>query len=104
MSKHRETFEEFAEEAKEELGDSLKKLILYGSVAREEETEESDIDVFAVVEDKEALELLRDLAYDKGVLENGIAINVHGRTSDEFQGFRKTSYLRNVSSEGLEYA
>lgn len=50
---HREAFEEFAEEAKDEPGDALNKPILYGSVARGEETQNSDIDVFAVVETEE---------------------------------------------------
>lgn len=104
MSRHREVFEDFAEKAEDELGDSLKQLYLYGSVARGDETEESDVDVFAVVSDEDALSELRDLAYDLGVLENGVVINVQGRTVDEFEGFSRTSYLRNIDREGVEYA
>ena len=104
MSRHREVFEEFAERAEVELGSSLRQLYLYGSVARGEETRDSDVDVFAVVEDESDLDWLRDLAYDLGVLENGVVINVQGRTVDEFEGFSRTSYLRNIGREGVEYA
>lgn len=53
QNKHRKAFEEFGEEAENQLGDSLKKLVLYGSVARNEQKEESDVDIFAVVENRE---------------------------------------------------
>lgn len=104
MSRHREAFEEFAERAQEELGESLEKLVLYGSVARGEEREDSDVDVFAVVESKEDLERLRDLAYDIGVMEYGVSISVQGTVSDKFDGFSETSFLRNVDRNGVEYA
>ena len=104
MSRQREAFEEFAERAEDELGSSLDKLVLYGSVARGEEREESDVDVFAVVESERDLTLLRKLAYDIGVLTYGVSISVQGTTVDEFEGFSYNSYLRNVSKEGVRYA
>ena len=60
MSKprRREVFHDFVERAEEELGDSLRKIILYGSVARGEDTRDSDIGVFAIVEAEEDLERL----------------------------------------------
>lgn len=103
-SKHREALEEFAEKAEKELGDSLKKLVLYGSVARGEETSESDVDVFAVVERNEQLEKLRDFAYEIGVLRNDVVINVQGRNEETFTDFEDNSYLRNIRREGVEYA
>jgi predicted nucleotidyltransferase len=104
MSRHREVFEEFAEKAENRLGDSLKKMILYGSVARGEETQDSDIDVFAVVKTKEDLDRLREMAYEIGVLENAVTINVQGKTSSRFHGFESNSYLRKIGSEGIEFA
>lgn len=103
-SKQRRAFEEFVERAEEELGSSLERLVLYGSVARGEENGQSDVDVFAVVETREDLNLLRNLAFDIGVLEHGVSISVQGETSDEFEDFSQTSYLRNVSRDGVEYA
>jgi len=101
---HREVFQEFAEKAEKELGDSLNQLVLYGSVARGEESENSDIDVFAVVQEKKDLELLRNLAFDTGVLENGVSISVQGKLEKDFQGFSESSYLRNIDSDGVRYA
>ncbi|MFB6100551.1 MAG: nucleotidyltransferase domain-containing protein [Candidatus Nanohalobium sp.] len=103
-SKHRKAFEDFADRAQEELGNSLQKLVLYGSVARGDETRRSDVDVFAVVEDGDDLDILRDLAFDVGVMEHGVSISVQGRVTDEFEGFSETSYLRNVERDGVEYA
>lgn len=100
----REVFENFADRAKKKLGDSLKKLVLYGSVARDDETEDSDIDVFAVVEEKRDLEELRELAFDIGVLEHGVSISVQGEIEKDFEGFSDTSFLRNVERDGVEYA
>jgi predicted nucleotidyltransferase len=99
-----EIFKEFAERSQQQLGDSLKKIILYGSVARGEDTEDSDIDIFAIVESKEDLEKLRDLAFDFGVLENGVSISVQGRVEEDFKGFSSNSFLRNVERDGVEYA
>lgn len=104
MSQHREAFEQFRDKAEAELGDSLKKMVLYGSVARGDEREDSDIDIFVLVESEEEIEKLRDLAYDIGVLEYGVSINVQGKTAKMFEGFESTSYLRNISREGVEYA
>ena len=104
MSRHLEAFEEFAERAQEELGESLEKLVLHGSVARGEERDSSDVDVFAVVESKEDLETLRDLAYDIGVMEYGVSISVQGSVSSKFDGFSESSFLRNVDRNSVEYA
>jgi predicted nucleotidyltransferase len=103
MSNRREVFQDFAEQAQEELGDSLKKIILYGSVARGEDTEDSDVDVFALVENKENLEKLRDLAFDFGVLEKGVSISVQGKAEEDFEGFSSNTFLRKVERDGVEY-
>ncbi|MDY6773613.1 MAG: nucleotidyltransferase domain-containing protein [Candidatus Nanohaloarchaea archaeon] len=102
MSRHREAFEAFAEEAEERLGDSLKKLVLYGSVARGEETEESDVDVFAVVETKEQKHLLQELGADIGV-EHGVIIVPIVKTEDEYEDMEDTIYAREVRETGVAY-
>ncbi len=102
MSRHREAFEELAEKAEEELGDSLEKLILYGSVARDEQTEESDIDVFAVVGDESQIEVLRDLAFDVSV-DYGVFIVPLIKTSEEFEDKRETIFIREVENTGEVY-
>lgn len=102
MSRHRDAFEDFAEKAEMELGDSLEKLVLYGSVARGEEHDESDVDVFAVVEDKEDKEVLEDLAFDVSV-EHGVFMVPLIKTSDEFREKRGSIFLREVEDSGETY-
>lgn len=67
MSVQREAFEDFAGRAEEELGDSLERLVLYGSVARGEENQDSDVDIFAVVESTAQKEFLQNLASSMSV-------------------------------------
>ncbi|MFB6159427.1 MAG: nucleotidyltransferase domain-containing protein [Candidatus Nanohalobium sp.] len=98
-SQHREAFEEFAEKAQEELGDSLKKLVLYGSVAKGQESEESDVDVFAVVESQEQKERLEDLAFDVSV-EHGVFIVPVIKTVEEFEESKDSLFSREVMETG----
>ena len=101
-SKHREAFEEFAEKAEKELGDSLKKLVLYGSVAREEETEESDVDVFAVVESKSQKRRLEQVAAEVGV-EHGVLFSASVKTEKDYEEMRESSFSREVMETGEVY-
>jgi predicted nucleotidyltransferase len=102
-SKHRKAFEEFAEEAQDELGESLKKLILYGSVARGDEKDGSDVDVFAVVESKEELEKLEDIAFDIGVMNYGVFISVQGQEEENFRQRKNHPFIKTVLGEGEAY-
>ncbi|MFO7794444.1 MAG: nucleotidyltransferase domain-containing protein [Candidatus Nanohaloarchaea archaeon] len=102
MSRHREAFEEFAEEAQEELGESLEKLVLYGSVARGEENEESDVDVFAVVDSEEDKKELRDLAFETG-LDYEVSFSPIVKTEEEYLNVKDTVYGREVRSTGEAY-
>jgi len=103
QSRHRQAFEEFAEKARKELGDSLHRLILYGSVARSEETSESDVDVFAVVETTEQKERLQELGALIGV-EHGVLLVPIVKTEEEFDTMRDTIYGREVIRTGETYA
>ena len=102
MSRHREAFEEFAERAQEELGESLEKLVLYGSVARGEETESSDVDVFAVVGSEEDKKELRDLAFETG-LDYEVSFSPIVKTEEEYLNVKDTVYGREVRSTGEAY-
>lgn len=102
VSRHREAFEELAEEAEKELGDSLKKLVLYGSVARGEETEESDLDVFGVVEDENQKKWLEQRAAEIGV-DHSVLISANIKTEMEYQDAIDTEYIKEVISTGEAY-
>ena len=103
VSKHREAFEDFVDRAEDELGDSLKRLYLYGSVSRGEETGESDVDVFAVVESGDDLRRLRDLAFDVGVVEYGVSISVQGVSEPVFEERKDHPFIETVRGEGEVY-
>ena len=102
MSIHREVFDKVKEEAERELGDSLKQLYLYGSVARGSETEESDVDVFAVVEDEEQKKWLQEKAISIGV-ENSVPMSPVVRTEEEYDTVRDTSFVKKVREEGVRH-
>ncbi|MBC7114615.1 MAG: uncharacterized protein PWR13_283 [Archaeoglobi archaeon] len=62
--RYREALEEFANRAVEELGDRIDAIILYGSLARGEADENSDIDILVITDHAEIRERIYDIAYD----------------------------------------
>jgi len=98
-SKQRKAFEEFVDKVQIEFEDSLKKLYLYGSVARGEESDESDVDILAVVETKNQKRKLQDLAFETG-LEYEVSFSPIVKTEEEYQKVKDTVYGREVRSTG----
>ncbi|QGA81067.1 nucleotidyltransferase domain-containing protein [Candidatus Nanohalobium constans] len=99
---HRKAFEQFAEQAQKELGDSLDKLFLYGSVACDQQTEQSDVDILAVVEVTDQKEKLRDIAFEIGI-QYGISFSPIVKTEKEYEEMKNTVYGREVRSTGELY-
>lgn len=99
VSRQRRAFEEFAERASEEFGDSIRKLVLFGSVAGGEEGEESDIDVLVVVDDSGDKRKLHDLAFEVEV-KYGVAISLFARTPEEYSEMEGSSFDREISRTG----
>jgi len=54
-ARYRQAAEEFAKKVVAELGDQVDSIVLYGSVARGEAREDSDIDVLVISPDPEAI-------------------------------------------------
>jgi len=98
-SRQRRAFEEFADQASEEFGDSLLRLVLFGSVSRGDEREGSDVDVFVVVRGEEQKERVYDLAAEVA-LEYGVHIAPVVRTEEEFERTRSTSFTEEVLRSG----
>lgn len=98
-SKQRQAFEEINRVAQEELGDSLKKLVLYGSVAREEETSESDLDIFSVVETREQKTWLEKEAAETGV-DHSVLVSAIVKTEEEYEKMRDSSFAEEVMETG----
>jgi predicted nucleotidyltransferase len=59
----------------EELKDGIKSIVLYGSVARKEANEESNIDIFVILKDNSLYTKVSDIAY-KVDLKNGSATSI----------------------------
>jgi predicted nucleotidyltransferase len=97
-SNHRKAFEEFARRAERQLGDSLEKLVLYGSVARGDESEDSDVDVFVVVE-----EGFEDDVYELAAAVGrswGVHLQVVVRDSKDYEETKDTFFTREVVESG----
>ncbi len=94
---------EFARALKDRFRDRIVKTILYGSVGREEETHESDIDVLVIARERAEVfsglpELLSEFILKYDVLPEVILLS-----EDEFADIqrRKTPYYRSIEAEGV---
>lgn len=80
----------------------LERLILFGSVARRDHHEDSDVDALAVIDDDapaETAEQIRDIAYDV-MLETGTVISVQVVHAARFADRADHPFFRRVRSEG----
>lgn len=102
-SVHDRAAEAFVEAARERHGDSIRKLVVFGSTVRgETRGTDSDVDVFAVVEDGDVVDTLRDLAYDV-TLDHGVVVSVHALTTDRFAERNEHPFVKRVLAEGRSY-
>lgn len=98
MNKRKEIAKKFAKAIKSRYID---KIILYGSVAREEDTENSDIDILIIsdhyeeIEDKISTEVINIIFTEKEYISAQIMSNEHFNKTKTF------SFLTNVLKEGV---
>lgn len=98
---------EFAAQLRRILGNDLSKIILYGSYARGNFQENSDVDIMVLVklppEDIEKIEKsIFDLAFDIE-MESGIHISPIIKNEDQFEYWVEAlPFYRNVRDEGIE--
>lgn len=98
---------DFSRQVKKVLGNKLSKVIVYGSYARGDYRENSDIDVMILTklseaEIKKITPTIYDMAYDIE-LEKGIHISVVVKNEEQFEYWVDTlPFYRNVSREGVE--
>lgn len=97
-----QAFEEFAEAVQNAFGERVHEIVLYGSVARGEATESSDVDVLIVLDSKEETDELFQLSFDIGV-KHGVAIIPHLQTKEHFESRQDFPFLKNVLAEGRSY-
>ena len=107
---HRQrAFAEFAQAAMDARGEHIHDIILYGSVARREATERSDVDVLVILDEGELPDeltrrpnKLTDLAFDVG-LEYNVKISLYIQTMELFENRRDRPFLQNVLQDGRSF-
>jgi len=87
----------------ERYGDGIKRVILYGSHARGEATEDSDVDVLVLTDSSlnpsEVRASLSDLLYDI-ILEEGELVSVVAIPEEHFENY-SSPFTVNVKKEGM---
>jgi len=85
----------------ETLGEPLE-VILFGSQARGEATDESDVDVLVVTSklDKRSLDLILDAAWEVG-FDAGTVISAIPATFDEMTTLSASPFFKTVKREGI---
>ena len=98
MSERLEIAKDFAKTFK---SDKIKLMILFGSVARQEDKEGSDIDILVVSNHRS--EIWPDISdyIANTVLEKGELLSVHVMPEDVFNETKDYSFLSNVLEEGI---
>lgn len=103
QERYRKPIEEFVRMTSERYGDKIEDIILFGSVARGEGKEESDIDVLVVtpVDRFRMRRELSDIVLDI-LLKTGRYISVKTLSIEDFKFLKeiKSSFLSNVIKEG----
>ena len=96
----------FSREMKRILGENLKKVILYGSYARGDYTENSDIDIMILVKmSDEEIRLVKNDIYDLAFefeINTGIEFSPIIKNEDQYEYWIDTlPFYRNVRDEGV---
>ena len=93
---------ELAKEFARTLKDAAaERIILYGSVARGEDTEESDVDILVLSRDKQRT---REKVIERAVdllLDTGTYISVKVITPGEFERLKNTHFISQIAEEGM---
>ena len=89
---------EFLDKLKSKFSNKIYKVILFGSYARGDYDEESDIDIL-IVGDIELDDII-DLIFEI-LIKYGILINAVVESTSEFEKWKDTSFHQNVLNEGI---
>lgn len=102
MSSHSKAFNKFFDDLDESIGSELQKVLLFGSVARGEETKDSDVDVLVVLDDKDLKEKVFEISYDI-MLEKDVYISPKVVSVEEFEAMKDSSFMKEITEDGREY-
>jgi len=96
----RRALESFVKVLKEKYGDRIHKIVLFGSTARGEAEEESDIDVLVVVDGVTQKDVSK-IAFQI-LLKYGVVISPIVEDKLQFEKYKDYSFHRNILREGVE--
>ncbi len=98
--------QEFADLIMKKYPNKIKKVILFGSVARNEMTPESDIDLLVVCASGDRFRVRRVIMDDviSFLLKYGIYISVKTLSEEESIELRDTGFLQEINKEGTALA
>ncbi len=104
MNKKQKALQEFIKIAKEKHGNKIEQIILFGSLARGEATEESDIDILVITSGNrfEMQKNLSEIAVDI-LLKTGEYISAKAVSTEEYSFMEKikTGFYQNIAKEGV---
>lgn len=90
---------EFAETIK---SDKIKQIILFGSVARGDDTPDSDIDILIVSDNKKEIEpLINDTAFQI-ILEKQEVISPHIASESKLDPIKDYSFMKNIRRDRID--
>ncbi|MEE1336781.1 nucleotidyltransferase domain-containing protein [Methanobrevibacter sp.] len=98
MNNRMEIAREFANAIK---SDKIIRIILFGSVARGDDTEESDIDILIISNDWEQIDSLITDEVFKVVLDTEELISPYVLSEEQFNETKDFNFLTNVLEEGV---
>ncbi len=105
MEDYRKIAEDFARHLKAKYGGRIERVILFGSVARGDYREESDVDLL-VVTAGDWLALQQEIAREAvdWLLRTGVCLSAKVFSVEEFAKVQETGLGRNVALEGIPLA
>ena len=103
QGKYQDAVDEFVRRALRRYEDKIDKIILFGSVARGEAKEDSDIDILVIWKEEEAegWRAMTGLAFDV-LLDVGEYISVKVLGLEDLKA--ENSFIKNVMKEGIKIA
>ena len=79
----------------------IKEIILFGSVARGEDTEDSDIDLLIISDKKRETKDKLMKKVSNALFEFGIYISVKVISKEEYKNLENTYFISNIKREGV---
>ena len=102
LVKHKETIDQLKQRLLTELGNKINSIILYGSVARNEAQEESDIDILLIIENEDICDSILEMSCEID-LENGTATSHVYMTPGRLNRYINlgSPFIESVITEGI---